>query len=266
MAPPHIYFFFKKMTTTTTLECMVCYQEIKSDQLIRSCDECHIFHNECIKTWFTTNYSVALWQYGKNRCPLRCEGNKIKETISLNDFLEYQQKRTERVYLKNNPGVLPGNAAAAKEANFDDLQKLYRKGEKGKRGKSLDNHKGTTPLQTAIRKENLEAVKWLLNDEEKVSSYGLLHCAAQWTKESTSVLDFLLQNIAIDDKNRIFKTKTPLDYAYLLNKSKIKNEIIALMRKNDCKANWYNEDGVKVGKGLGDLNPPEGALKSVETD
>ena len=37
------------------------------------------------------------------------------------------------------------------------------------------------------------------------------------------------------------------------------------MQKNDCKANWYNEDGGKVGKGLGDLNPPRGALKSVET-
>ena len=40
----------------------------------------------------------------------------------------------------------------------------------------------------------------------------------------------------------------------------------ALMRERGCKANWYNKDGVKVGKGLGDLNPSEGALKSVETD
>ena len=179
--------------------------------------------------------------------------------------MEHQQKRIERVCLKNHPTVLPGNVIAAQPNDLDDLQKLFPNGDTGKRGKSLDNHKCSTATQTAIRKGNLEAVKWLF-DKDATYSYGLLHCAAQWTKDSTSVLDFLLQNIAIDDKNRIFRTKTPLDYAYLLNKSKIKNEIIALMREHGCKANWYNEDGVKVGKGLGDLNPSEGALKSVETN
>ena len=36
------------------------------------------------------------------------------------------------------------------------------------------------------------------------------------------------------------------------------------MREHGCKANWYNKDGDKVGKGLGDLNPSEGALKSTD--
>lgn len=240
------------MTTTTTLECMVCYQEINfTVQYASFSNCCHLFHKTCLKGRFST------------KCPFKCKGSLV-EIKKYDDFMEHLQKRTERVYLKNYPKILPGNVAAAKKNDFDELQKLYPNGKQGKRGKSLDNHKGTTPLQTAIRNENLKAVKWLLNDEEKVSSYGSLHCAAQWTKESTSVLDFLLQNTAIDDKNRIFRTKTPLDYAYLLNKSEIKNKIIVLMREHGCKANWYNKDGDKVGKGLGDLNPSEGALKSTD--
>jgi hypothetical protein len=253
MAQPHIYFFFKKMTTTTTLECMVCYQEIKFNVQCASFSTCcHLFHKDCLRGRFSTE------------CPFTCKGLPVK-IKKYDDLMKHQQKRIETVCLKNHPTILPGNVIAAQPNDLDDLQKLFPNGDTGKRGKSLDNHKGTTPLQTAIRSENLQAVTWLF-DKDATYSYGLLHCAAQWTKKNKSVLDFLLQNIAIDDKNRIFKTKTPLDYAYLLNKSKIKNEIIALMRKNDCKANWYNEDGVKVGKGLGDLNPSEGALKSVETD
>ena len=238
----------------TTLDCMICYQEIQfnEQQCASFSNCCHLFHQNCLRGRF------------EKTCPFNCGGSHVK-IIKYDDFMEHQQKRIERVCLKNHPTVLPGNVIAAQPNDFDDLQKLYRKGEKGKRGKSLDNHKGTTPLQTAIRSENLQAVEWLF-DKDVTYSYGLLHCAAQWTKKEKSVLEFLLQNIATDDKNRIFRTKTPLDYAYLLNKSKIKNEIIALMREHGCKANWYNEDGVKVGKGLGDLNPSEGALKSVETN
>ena len=219
----------------TTLDCMICYQKIKFDlkKSVSFSTCCHLFHKDCLRG-----------QYEKT-CPFSCEGSPVK-IINYDDFMKHQQKRIERVYLKNYPTILPGNVIAAQPKDFDDLQKLFPNGDTGKRGKSLDNHKGTTPLQTAIRSENLQHVEWLF-DKDATHSYGPLHCAAQWTKKEKSVLEFLLQNIATDDKNRIFRTKTPLDYAYLLNKSKIKNEIIALMREHGCKANWYNEDCVKVG-------------------
>ena len=47
---------------------------------------------------------------------------------------------------------------------------------------------------------------------------------------------------------------TPLDYAYDLNKSPIKNEIVSLLRKYGGKANIYDKNGNWKGKGKGDLN------------
>ena len=53
---------------------------------------------------------------------------------------------------------------------------------------------------------------------------------------------------------RIHYGYTPLDYAYEHNKSPIKNEIVSLLRKYGGKANKYDKNGNKVGKGKGDLN------------
>ena len=47
---------------------------------------------------------------------------------------------------------------------------------------------------------------------------------------------------------------TPLDYVYVYNDSPIKNEIVSLLRKYGGKANRYDKNGNKVGKGKGDLN------------
>ena len=47
---------------------------------------------------------------------------------------------------------------------------------------------------------------------------------------------------------------TPLDYAYLHNRSPIRQEIIALLRSKGGKANKYDENGRLVGEGNGDLN------------
>ena len=47
---------------------------------------------------------------------------------------------------------------------------------------------------------------------------------------------------------------TPLDCAYLLNRSPIKQEIITLLRSKGGKANNYDENGRFVGRGNGDLN------------
>ena len=47
---------------------------------------------------------------------------------------------------------------------------------------------------------------------------------------------------------------TPLDDAYFANRSPIKQEIIALLRLKGGKANFYDENGRRVGDGNGDLN------------
>ena len=46
---------------------------------------------------------------------------------------------------------------------------------------------------------------------------------------------------------------TPVDYAYF-NHSPIKQEIIALIRLKGGKANYFDENGRRVGRGRGDLN------------
>ena len=51
-----------------------------------------------------------------------------------------------------------------------------------------------------------------------------------------------------------FKGYSPLDNAYRLNYSPIKQEIIALIRSYGGKANWYDVNGRRVGRGKGDLN------------
>ena len=47
---------------------------------------------------------------------------------------------------------------------------------------------------------------------------------------------------------------TPLDCAYLLNRSPLRQEIIALLRSKGGKANLIDENGRMVGDGNGDLN------------
>ena len=56
----------------------------------------------------------------------------------------------------------------------------------------------------------------------------------------------------INQKNKY--GNTPLDMAYRNNNSPIKNEIVSLLRKYGGKANKYDKNGNKVGKGNGDLN------------
>ena len=56
----------------------------------------------------------------------------------------------------------------------------------------------------------------------------------------------------INEKNKY--GSTPLDYAYDGNKSPIKNDIVSLLREYGGKANAYDKNGNRVGRGKGDLN------------
>ena len=84
-----------------------------------------------------------------------------------------------------------------------------------------------------------------------------LHFAAWKSDKGVQMLQFLIDNYngnikeIINQKNNGW---TPLDYAYEYNKSPIKNDIVSLLRKYGGKANYYDKNGNKVGKGKGDLN------------
>ena len=58
----------------------------------------------------------------------------------------------------------------------------------------------------------------------------------------------------INQKDNKLNGNTPLDLAYEYNKSPIKNDIVALLRKYGGKANCYDKNGNEVEKGKGDLN------------
>ena len=87
-----------------------------------------------------------------------------------------------------------------------------------------------------------------------------LHFAAQYSKKNVQTLQFLIDNYngniktIINQKTKYLYGDTPLDLAYYFNKSPIKNEIVSLLRKYGGKANYYDKNGKKVGKGKGDLN------------
>merc|ERR1711916_291160 len=120
-----------------------------------------------------------------------------------------------------------------------------------------------TPLRSAVMKEQFEMVQFLVKTcTNKVdiigqtdSEYGWnsLHHAAQLSKKNVQTLQCLIDNYNGNIKTIINQKSnngyTPLDMAYLLNTSRIKNEIVSLLRKYGGKANRYDKYGNDVGKG-----------------
>ena len=121
-------------------------------------------------------------------------------------------------------------------------------------------------LLKACEDDDFEKVKALINDDVygyligQTDSYGRnsLHFAAWNSKKNVQTLQFLIDNYNGNIKTIINQKKsngdTPLDFAYYYNYSPIKNEIVSLLRKYGGKANSYDKNGNKVGKGKGDLN------------
>ena len=86
-----------------------------------------------------------------------------------------------------------------------------------------------------------------------------LHFAAYNSKKNVQTLQCLIDNYNGKDIKTIINQKTnngytSLDYVYKSNNSPIKNEIVSLLRKYGGKADRYDKNGKKVGKGKGDLN------------
>ena len=118
-----------------------------------------------------------------------------------------------------------------------------------------------TPLMIAARYEHFQIVKYLIEQGEadpniaNSDGWNALHWAAQYNKKDTELIEFLLTNMPLTSINKKdCDGSTPLDCAYIVNRSPIRQEIIALIRSKGGKANWCDGNGRDVGEGNGDLN------------
>eukprot|EP00942_MAST-04A_sp_MAST-4A-sp1_P003112 g3112.t1 len=119
---------------------------------------------------------------------------------------------------------------------------------------------GRTPLMAAAKNEHFQVVKYLIEQGEadpNIDSNGFnaLHFAAIYNKKNTKLIDFLQTNMLLNSINKKDRCeRTPLDLAYLSGDRPIKQEIIAFLRSKGGKANYFDENGKRVGRGNGDLN------------
>ena len=181
---------------------------------------------------------------------------------------------------------------ACEKGRLEDVRVLVEGHDVEKTGMSVEemvSKEGTdshgysrTPLQAAIIYQHLSIVQYLVKTYpfqiQNIDKYGKssLHFAAMYSNKNVDLLQCLIDNYNEKDIKNIINEKdkdgyTPLDFAYKYNKSSIKNDIIKLLRQYGGKANFYDEYGVKVEKGKGDLNWSEivvacqkGPLDSVQ--
>ncbi len=118
-----------------------------------------------------------------------------------------------------------------------------------------------TPLMTAADNEHFQVVKYLIEQGEADPNiadrwgFNALHFAARLNRTNTELIQLLLTYMPLDSINKKNgEGYTPLDAAYLGNRSPIRQEIIALLRLKGGKANYFDENGRYVGEGNGDLN------------
>ena len=101
-----------------------------------------------------------------------------------------------------------------------------------------------TPLMAAAAEnEHFQVVQYLIEQGEadpnigRINGQNALHWAAQYNKKDTKVIEFLLTNMSLNSINKKdrYVGYTPLDYAYNLNESPIKQAIIDLIRSKGGK-------------------------------
>ncbi len=114
----------------------------------------------------------------------------------------------------------------------------------------------------AAMSEHFQVVKYLIEQGEadpniatNRDGWNALHLAAITNRTTTETIELLLTHMTLNSINKRQSTgDTPLDCAYLLNRSPFRQDIIALLRSKGGKANLIDENGRMVGDGNGDLN------------
>jgi len=130
------------------------------------------------------------------------------------------------------------------------------------KGNASDYTDDCTPLMIAAKYEHFQIVKYLIeqceadpNIANSSDGYNALLLAAWYNRTSTDLIELLLTHITLDSINKKDGDgETPLDCAYHFNHSPLRQEIIALLRSKGGKANYFDENGRRVGDGNGDLN------------
>eukprot|EP00943_MAST-04B_sp_MAST-4B-sp1_P001367 g1367.t1 len=127
--------------------------------------------------------------------------------------------------------------------------------------KSMLNHLGydsdgwyMTAIMGAVWNQHTDVVKYLLNFEldlslNGTSGYNVLQCVAFSNKRDTDITKLLLNKMSLNDINHVdTEGCTAVDICHRFNKSRIKDEIITLIRNYGGKSNWFNEDGKYIGR------------------
>ena len=197
--------------------------------------------------------------------------DSTRDVIDLtDDTVDVLNAKYKKEFPKGTPLV-----CACEKGRLEDVKVLI-KGH-GMTLKEYVNKEGTnswyakyTPLIIAAEKEHFQIVKYLIEECEAdpniVNSYGwnALHCAAANNKKNTELIELLLTHMTLDSINMKDRDgATPLDEAYIYNRSPIRQEVIALLRSKGGKANCHDENGRDVGAGNGDLNKHGNKLRDV---
>ena len=113
-----------------------------------------------------------------------------------------------------------------------------------------------TPLMLAAHYEHFQVVKYLIEQGEadpniaRSNGWNALHLAARYNRTNTELSQLLLAHMTLDSINKKDRYGyTPLDMAYGLNRSPIRQEIIALLRLKGGKANFHDAHGRFAGDG-----------------
>eukprot|EP00942_MAST-04A_sp_MAST-4A-sp1_P013429 g13429.t1 len=165
----------------------------------------------------------------------------------MNDVLLFVNLHRFHKYIEMN-GVKEGNMTLKEMVN-----------QLGTHSHGIDG----TPLMMAASFEHFHIVEYLIEQCEadpniaRSTGSNALHLAACNNRTNTELIQLLLNHMSLDSINKKTSTTggfTPLDCAYYVNHSPIRQDIIALLRSKGGKANYYDENGRDVGEGNGDLN------------
>ena len=162
-------------------------------------------------------------------------------------------------YLRQYPNTSP-ILNACENGNLADVKVLLTINNINNFGSSAGSY--GTPLIIAAMDEHFQIVKYLIEqgaDPNIANSDGwnALHFAAWYNITNTELIELLLAHMSLESINKKNRWgHTPLDGAYGANNDShpLRQEKIALLRSKGGKANYYDENGRRVGEGNGDLN------------
>lgn len=110
-------------TSQSTLACPICYDEEKPSKIVRACDNNHLFHIDCIKTWGKKHIDCPTCRepmrtsITSTRNPLKYINTKVK--TAKNNHVRNELKRADELAtLKTKIAALPEAPLKAQATNL----------------------------------------------------------------------------------------------------------------------------------------------------